>query len=63
MSRALTKEERATYEWQMWEKNFGEKGQRILKGASALVSRVGGLGSPVAYALTAAGIGKLVLAM
>ena len=62
MSVTLTEEEKATYEWQIWEKDFGVKGQKILKGASALVSRVGGLGSPVAYALAAAGIGKLVLA-
>ena len=41
---------------------IGEEGQKKLKGASALVSRVGGLGSPVAYALAAAGIGKIVLA-
>ena len=59
---ALTEEELATYEWQIWEKDFGEEGQKKLKEASALVSRVGGLGSPVAYALAAAGIGKLVLA-
>ena len=58
----LTGEELATYEWQIWEKDFGEKGQKMLKGSCALVSRVGGLGSPLAYALAAAGIGKLVLA-
>lgn len=58
----LTREELATYEWQIWEKDFGEKGQNRLKESSALVSRVGGLGSPLAYALAAAGIGKLVLA-
>jgi len=58
----LSPEERATYEWQMWTPGFGEEGQRQLKGASVLVSRVGGLGSVVAYELAAAGIGKLVLA-
>jgi molybdopterin/thiamine biosynthesis adenylyltransferase len=62
MNVTLTEEERATYEWQIWEQDFGEEGQRKLKGSSALVSRVGGLGSPVAYALAAAGIGKLILA-
>jgi molybdopterin/thiamine biosynthesis adenylyltransferase len=62
MAIELTTEEKATYEWQMWEKDFGEEGQKRLKQAAALVSRVGGLGSPVAYALAAAGIGKLVLA-
>ncbi len=58
----LTDEERAIYEWQIWTPGFGESGQEKLKGASILVSRVGGLGSVVAYELAAAGIGKLVLA-
>ena len=58
----LTDEERAVYEWQIWVADFGEQGQQALKAASALVSRVGGLGSAVAYQLAAAGIGKLVLA-
>ncbi|MEP6669515.1 MAG: HesA/MoeB/ThiF family protein [Chthoniobacter sp.] len=59
----LTAEERAIYEWQMWVPGFGEEGQRKLKGASVLISRVGGLGGVVAYQLAAAGVGKLVLAM
>ena len=54
--------ERATYAWQTRLPGFGEERQELLKGASVLVSRVGGLGSPVAYELAAAGIGKLVLA-
>lgn len=58
----LTDEERATYEWQMWTDGIGESGQRKLKGATALVSRVGGVGSVVAYELAAAGVGRLVLA-
>ena len=58
----LTDEERATYEWQMWVPDFGETGQRKLKAASVMVSRVGGVGSVVAYELAAAGVGKLVLA-
>jgi molybdopterin/thiamine biosynthesis adenylyltransferase len=58
----LTAEEQATYEWQMWIDGFGEEGQRRLKGASALVSRCGGLGGPVAYHLASAGIGRIVLA-
>jgi len=58
----LTDEERAVYEWQIWVDDFGEAGQSKLKGASVLVSRVGGLGSVVAYELAAAGVGKLVLA-
>jgi len=58
----LTSEERAIYEWQMWVDDFGEEGQEKLRNASALVSRVGGLGGPLAYSLAAAGIGRLVLA-
>ena len=58
----LTAEERAIYEWQMWVPGFGEEGQRKLKAASVLISRVGGLGGMVAYQLAAAGVGRLVLA-
>jgi molybdopterin/thiamine biosynthesis adenylyltransferase len=61
-TRPLTDEERAIYEWQMWVPDFGESGQEKLKSASVMVSRVGGVGSVVAYELAAAGIGKLVLA-
>lgn len=60
--RPLTDEERATYEWQIWVPGFGEEGQEKLRGSSVMVSRVGGLGSVVAYELAAAGVGKLVLA-
>ncbi len=59
----LSDEERAIYEWQMWVPGFGEEGQRRLKSASVLISRVGGLGGVVAYQLAAAGVGRLVLAM
>jgi len=58
----LTGKERAVYEWQMWVDEFGEAGQERLKASSVLVSRVGGLGSVVAYELAAAGVGTLVLA-
>jgi len=58
----LTPEERAVYEWQMWVPGVGEDGQRKLKSASVLVTRVGGLGGQVAYQLAAAGVGRLVLA-
>ena len=58
----LNDEEKATYEWQIWVDDFREAGQEKLKGSSVLVSRVGGLGSVVAYELAAAGVGKLVLA-
>lgn len=59
---ALTPEERATYEWQMWVPGLGDEGQRKLKAASVLVTRVGGLGGQVAYQLAAAGVGRLILA-
>jgi molybdopterin-synthase adenylyltransferase len=62
MSFELTEEERAIYEWQIWERDFGEEGQKKLKNSTALISRTGGLGGSVAYGLAAAGIGKLVLA-
>ena len=58
----LTSEEKATYEWQMWVRDYGEEGQCKLKAASALVSRCGGLGGPLCQTLAAAGIGKLVVA-
>lgn len=46
----------------MWVEGFGAEGQQRLKNASVLVSRVGGLGSPVAMELAAAGVGRIVLA-
>lgn len=58
----LSPEESARYEWQMWTPDVGEAGQRKLKAARVLVSRIGGVGGTVAYYLAAAGIGKLVLA-
>src|SRR3954468_21195275 len=42
--------------------DVGEAGQRKLKAASVLVTRVGGVGGAAAYYLAAAGVGKLVLA-
>jgi molybdopterin/thiamine biosynthesis adenylyltransferase len=58
----LTDEERAVYEWQMWVPGVGEEGQRKLKAATVFISRVGGLGSVVAFELAAAGVGRLILA-
>jgi molybdopterin/thiamine biosynthesis adenylyltransferase len=59
---ALTDADRAVYQWQLWVSDFGEAGQEKLKGASVLISRVGGVGGCVAYQLAAAGVGRLVLA-
>jgi molybdopterin/thiamine biosynthesis adenylyltransferase len=58
----ITDAERERYEWQLWVHGFGEEGQRRLKGASVLVSRVGGVGGTAAMQLAAAGIGRLILA-
>lgn len=62
MGKPLTPEERAVYEWQLGVPDFGERGQEALKGATVLVSRIGGVGGAVAYYLAAAGVGRLVLA-
>src|SRR5205085_8202333 len=60
--RGLSAEERAVYEWQLSVAGFGEEGQKALKSASVLITRVGGVGGAAATALAAAGIGRLVLA-
>ncbi len=58
----LSDEERALREWQLDVRDFGESGQRRLQASTVLISRVGGLGSVVAYELAAAGVGRLILA-
>ena len=58
----LSELDRAIYEWQLDVPGFGESGQRKVRSATALVSRIGGLGGPLAFQLAAAGIGKLILA-
>jgi molybdopterin/thiamine biosynthesis adenylyltransferase len=60
--RQLTDQERALYEWQLDIPGFGEAAQLKLRNATALVSRIGGLGGPIALGLAAAGIGRLILA-
>jgi molybdopterin/thiamine biosynthesis adenylyltransferase/molybdopterin converting factor small subunit len=59
---SLSEEERARYEWQMWTPNFGEAGQLRLKGATVLISRIGGVGGAVAQQLAMAGVGRLIVA-
>src|SRR5260370_41709685 len=59
---SLTDDERARYQWQLSVADFGEEGQRRLKGAAVLISRGGGAGGVAAYHLAAAGVGRLVLA-
>jgi len=58
----LSDQDLAIYEWQLDVPGFGEAGQEKLRNATALVSRVGGLGGPLAFSLAAAGIGRLILA-
>lgn len=58
----LTDLDRSIYEWQLDVPGFGEVGQAKLRNATALISRAGGLGGPLAFSLAAAGIGKLVIA-
>lgn len=58
----LTQEELDRFAWQIMMPGFGVDAQRRLKGASALVTRVGGLGGPAALNMAMAGVGRLVLA-
>ncbi|AMQ18657.1 ThiF family adenylyltransferase [Thermococcus peptonophilus] len=55
----LTERELERYDRQIM--IFGKEGQEKLKGAKVAVVGVGGLGSPVAYYLAAAGIGTVLL--
>jgi molybdopterin/thiamine biosynthesis adenylyltransferase len=58
----LSADELTRYQWQIWVQEFGEVGQQRLQSATALISRIGGVGGTVAQQLTAAGIGRLILA-
>ncbi len=57
----LTPEELERFGWQIMIPGFGVESQLRLKSASAMVTRVGGLGGPAALNLAMAGIGKLLL--
>jgi len=59
---ALTDYERERYKRQIMMDGWGVEGQEKLKNASAMVTRIGGLGGPAALWLALGGIGKLVLA-
>lgn len=53
--------ERERYARQMLIPGFGEAGQKKLKNAHILIVGVGGLGSPIALYLAAAGVGSLTI--
>jgi molybdopterin/thiamine biosynthesis adenylyltransferase len=55
----LTAQERERYDRQIIIQGFGEEGQEKLKEARVLIAGAGGLGSPAAIYLTAAGIGSI----
>lgn len=58
----LTSEEKDRYERQMILPEVGVEGQKKLKESSVLIIGAGGLGSPAALYLAAAGIGKIGIA-
>jgi adenylyltransferase/sulfurtransferase len=55
----LTPEEKQRYDRQILIPGIGEAGQEKIKKASVVIAGAGGLGSPVALYLTAAGVGTL----
>ncbi|MFC2016455.1 ThiF family adenylyltransferase [Chloroflexota bacterium] len=55
----LTKEELERYDRQIIIEGFGEEGQEKLKQAKVIIAGSGGLGSPAAIYLTAAGVGTI----
>lgn len=59
---ALSKDEITRYDRQMMLPGFGPEGQERLKNSRILIAGVGGLGSPLAFYLAAAGVGHIVLA-
>jgi len=58
----LSQEEKDFYRRQLILPGFGESAQQKLKSATVLIVGAGGLGCPVAQYLSAAGVGKIVIA-
>ena len=55
----LTPEEKQRYDRQIMIPGIGEAGQEKIKKASVVIAGAGGLGSPIALYLTAAGVGTI----
>lgn len=58
---SLSEYDRVRYQRQIMIPGFGEQAQLRLKSATALIAGLGGLGSPLALYLAAAGVGHLKL--
>ena len=58
----LSPEEQERYRRQIGAGVLSPEGQQRLKGATALVTRVGGMGGPAALMLTMAGVGHVIIA-
>ena len=58
----FTEDETRRYSRQLLLDGFGVEGQRRLRDSRVIVVGAGGLGSPVAYYLAAAGVGTIALA-
>jgi len=58
----LTTDEQLRYSRQIMLKKIGQQGQIKLRDATVLIVGMGGLGNPISMYLTAAGVGKLIIA-
>jgi adenylyltransferase/sulfurtransferase len=57
----LTADEKQRYQRQIILNGWGEEGQEKLKRSTVFIAGAGGLGSPVAIYLAAAGVGRLII--